>query len=74
MSCVIEAGSFLFWVDDINFVQAGDDAMGYFVRIGLKSGTELRLDTHSYDGTNELKSKIYHAMIEAQNTKGGDTK
>ena len=72
MSGVIEAGSFLFWVDDINFVQAGDDANGHFIRIGLKSGTELRVDTHSCNGTNELKNKIYNAMIEAHNAKDGE--
>ena len=66
----IEAGGFLFWADDIKFVQASDDVNGYFVRITLKSGAELRVDAQSYKGMNELKSKIYNAMIEASKRKG----
>lgn len=70
----IEVGGFLFWVDDIEYVQTSEDATGgHYVKIVLKSGTELRVDAYS-DEVDKLKSKIHHAMIEAQNTKDGDTK
>ena len=68
MNKAIEVGDFLLWTDDIEYVQATDDALGYCVVIKLKSGTIIRVDTKSYNATYKLKSDIYHTMVEAQNT------
>lgn len=74
MNKVIEVDDFLFWADDIEYVKASKDATGgHYIKIVLKGGTSLRVDTFS-DEVKKIKSEIYHAMIEAQNTKGGDTK
>lgn len=68
----VEVGGFLFWINDIEYVETTEDATGgHYIKIVLKSGASLRVDAYS-DEVDKLKSKIHHAMIEARSTKDGE--